>query len=276
MMELRKYRKCNECPRCGASEETTLHVLQCRSKEARKHWKKGIRRIEKWMRQSSTRTDVRIAIGAALWNFNRGENFDTYIPPTTSPELEECLNAQSRIGWLGFLEGFISPKWADIQEEHYKTQEKRRSGRRWAVELSKQLWKMVFSMFDHRNSALFTTSKIEELSGIQIVKNAIQQERSWGLGSLDPSYQPYLSLPLSSFLKMKSIDLRRWLCLIRQAREESGSVYNDEIASDNALRDWVGLDRKPQGSQHRTQGRKRKKQRKKLCFIRRGYMEQNT
>ena len=201
MMEFRRARKCNDCPRCGASEESTLHVLQCRSKDARKQWKKGIRRVEQWMRKSATRMDVRIAISAALRNFNRGENFDTYVPPTSSAGLEECLRAQSRIGWIGFLEGCLSPKWADLQEEHFQALDKRRSGRRWAVELSKQLWKLVFSMWDHRNSTLFMTSKIEELSGIQIVKNAIQQERLWGLGSLDPSFQPYLSLPLSSFFK---------------------------------------------------------------------------
>ena len=50
MMEFRKSRTCNECPRCGATEETTLHVLRCRSKGARKQWKKGIRQIEVWMK----------------------------------------------------------------------------------------------------------------------------------------------------------------------------------------------------------------------------------
>ena len=34
MMELRQARQNNECPRCGHAEETTLHVLRCRSKGA--------------------------------------------------------------------------------------------------------------------------------------------------------------------------------------------------------------------------------------------------
>ena len=85
---------------------------------------------------------------------------------------------------------------------------------------------------------------------------------------MDPAYRPYFSLPLNSFSKMKSIDLRRWLCLIRQAREDSGKIYNDEMASDPALCEWVGLDRKPKGSQHRQQGR-----RTRLRFNRTGYLE---
>lgn len=232
---------------------------------------KGIRQVEQWMKRSHTQADIQKAIGAVLWNFNKRDNFDTYVPPTTSPGLKICLQAQSRIGWVGFLEGFLSPKWSEQQELYFQEIDKRRSGRRWAVELSKQLWKLVYSMWEHRNTTLFTTSKIDNLSGISIVKRAIQQERSWGLGALDPIYQPYLSLPLSSFLKMQSIDLRRWLCLIRQARESTGAIYNDELSSDPALREWVGLDRKPQGSQHRTRGKR--KQRKKLRFVRTGYLD---
>ena len=97
-------------------------------------------------------------------------------------------------------------------------------------------------MWEHQNETLFTTSKIDKLSGIQIVKRAIQQERIWGVENLGPAYRPYLSLPLTSFSKMKSIDLRRWLCLIWQARKDSGKIYNDEMASDPALFEWVGLD----------------------------------
>ena len=220
------------------------------------------------MRQNSTQMEIRIAIGSALWNFNKGNDYDTYVPATLLPNLERCLMAQSRIGWTGFLEGFLSSLWAEQQDQYFRTLDNRRSGHRWAVELSKQLWKLVFSMWEHRNESLFTTTKIDKLSGIQLVKRAIQQERSWGVQNLDPAYRPYFSLPLNSFSKMKSIDLRRWLCLIWQAREDSGKIYNDEMASDSALREWVGLDRTPQGSQHRQQGRCTK-----LRFSWTGYLE---
>ena len=223
------------------------------------------------MRQHQTRMDIRLAIGASLRNFNKGKDYDTFNPPLLSQDLGPCLKAQQNIGWVGFLEGFFSPMWAAQQEQYFRSKDQRRSGHRWAVGLSKQLWKLVFSMWEHRNEVLFTTTKVDDLSGIRIVKRAILRERTLGLGSLDPSYKPYLSLPLSSFSKMKSIDLRRWLCLIRQAREESGMIYNDEITSDTALREWVGLDRKPQESQHRQQGTR--KQCKKLSFIRTGYLD---
>ena len=126
-------------------------------------------------------------------------------------------------------------------------------------------------MWEHRNEILFTTTKVDELSGLNTVKRAILRERSMGLGNLDQSYKPYLSIPLSSFSKMKSIDLRRWLCLIRQAHEDAGMIYNDEITTDIALRGWVGLDRRPQESQHCQQGKR--KHRKQLSFVQTGYLE---
>ena len=58
MMNLQKARVCNKCPQCGAANENTLYVLRCRTKSARKQWKKGVRRIEQWMRQNRTRTDI--------------------------------------------------------------------------------------------------------------------------------------------------------------------------------------------------------------------------
>ena len=274
MMNFRKSRVTNSCPRCGELDENTLHVLRCQSKPSRKTWKKGVRRLEQWMRQNRTRNDIRLSISAALRNFNRYEDFDTFVPPTFSAGVASCLEAQSKIGWIGFLEGFLSPQWSIEQEQYFRSIDQRRSGKRWAVGLSKQLWKLVFSMWEHRNEALFATTKIDDLSGIQMVKRAIIRERNIGLGTLDQSYKPYLSLPLSSFSKMKSIDLRRWLCLIRQAREESGVIYNDEITTDTALREWVGLNRRPRESQHREQGRRQqRKQRKKLRFIRTGYLD---
>ena len=130
------------------------------------------------MRQSSTQTNIQIAIRTFLWNFNKGNNFDTYIPSTLSPKLELCLLTQSHIGWTGFLEGFLSPLWAEQQEQYFRSLDNWRSGCRWAVELSKQLWKLVFSMWEHQNDTLCTTSKIDNLSSLQIVKKAIQQEPS--------------------------------------------------------------------------------------------------
>ena len=273
MMGLRSARDTDECPCCGIPGETTTHVLRCRALKCRKQWRRGLRTVTKWMTTAKTDPEIQSAIYYTLRRYNRDGNFDSYVVPSLpNGVIKECVIAQSRIGWTGFLEGLISPNWAVVQEQYFQRIGSRRSGTRWAIALSKKLWQLIFSMWDHRNSILFAKGKIDELSGIAKVRTAIIQERQIGLGQLDLSFQPYLKIPQSSFTKMKAIDLRRWLSLIRQAREETGYIYTDEISTSPALRDWVGLSKSPQ-SRHQNTAPHKKKQREQLRFIRTGYLD---
>ena len=269
MMELREARDNNECPRCGCSTETTLHVLRCPARSSRRHWNQRLRLLEKWMRKSRTAPEIQEAIYTVLKNFPQlGEGSRV---STDTPAIRKCVVAQRKIGWTGFLEGFLSPYWATIQERHFRLLGFRRSGLKWAIGLSTQLWLFVFSMWDHRNSILFQQGKVDELSGIQKVKKAIIRERALGRGSLDSSFESFLSLPQSSFNQMKPIDLRRWLALIRNAREQAGHDYADEFSTSKALRSWIGLPDSPPDPIE-PPSRKRKRSRT-MRFIRTGYHE---
>ena len=272
-MGLRSARDTNECPCCGTPGETTIHVLRCRAIKCRKQWRRGIKTVMKWMTKSKTDPDLQAALYTTLRRFNQDNSYDSYVDPSLPDgEIKECIIAQSHIGWTGLLEGLLSPKWALVQQRHFLRIGSRRSGTRWAIGLSKTLWQLVFTMWDHRNSILFAKGKIDELSGIAKVRTAISQERQIGLGQLDPSFHPYLQIQQSSFTKMKAIDLRRWLSLIRQACEETGYIYTDDISTSTALCDWIGLSKSPQ-SRHQHTAPHKKKQREKLRFIRTGYLD---
>ena len=273
MMAFRKARDCNDCPRCGNPHEDTLHVLRCAHINSRKTWRKGVKELCKWMRNRKTDPSLISALGKTLRQFNKPGQFDVYIPKGLRPELKRCFRSQARIGWTGFLEGLLSKEWAAYQERYYKRKHSRRSGTRWAVELSKNLWKLVFTMWDHRNNTLFSQGKIDTLSGIHKVKQAISREREIGIGTLDLSYTPYFSLPTSSFTKMKAINLRRWLSLIRQAREAQGHIYTDEFGTSAALREWIGLTVRPEHLQHHQRRQVQRQQQKELYSIRTGYRD---
>ena len=246
MMGLRSARKETSCPCCGFKTKTTIHVLRCQSLSARRNWRKGLKELNHWMTKTHTEPELQAAIYFVLRQFNKDGEYDTYVDSRIlTGELRNCVLAQSKIGWTGFLEGLLSPLWAKLQQAHFHQIGSRRTGIRWATGLSKELWKLVFSMWNHRNSVLFAKGKVDELSGISAVREAIMLEQQLGLGQLDPAFSPYLKLPASSFSKMKSIDLCRWLSLIRQAREETGYQYADELVTSNALQEWVGLSKSP-------------------------------
>ena len=133
---------------------------------------------------------------------------------------------------------------------------------------------MVFAMWDHRNSILFAKTTAEELSGLDKLKKAVIREKALGMGEMDESLRPYLTLPQSSISRMKPIDLQRWFFLIRQAREATGYEYDDEFATSKALRNWVGLPDPTTSPQHHgSRSHKRRKRHKKLCFTRSGYYD---
>ena len=273
MMEFRNARDCNNCPRCGHSHENTLHVLRCRDKDSRRQWRRGIKKIKKWLIQSQADENLTDGLIQTLKQFNKTGNFDSFIPSNLPSHLKSCFESQAKIGWTGFLEGMLSSKWATVQDRAFKNRGSKKSGRKWAVELSKQLWRLVFSMWDHRNNVLFATSKLDELSGIAKVKQAIAEERARGLGTLDPSFRPYFALTTESFSKMKSINLRRWLSLIRQAREDQGTEYADEFSTSFALRDWIGLAVLPTHLRNHQQRQARRRQEGQLRRLRTGYRE---
>ena len=273
MMAFRKARDSTCCPRCKAPHENTLHVLRCRHKSSRKQWRRGIREIEQWMESSKTEPTLSKALVSTLRQFNKPGNFDSFVPHNLPRALRSCFQSQAEIGWTGFLEGLLSLNWAVYQGTHFERISSRRSGQRWAVELSKKIWKLVFSMWDHRNNALFSEGTIDTMSGIDKVRAAIARERQIGLGNLDLSFAPYFTLPTSSFTKMKPINLRRWFSLIRKAREAQGHEYQDEFTSSAALRDWIGLTVLPEHLFNQQQQMDQHRQQAQLRRIRTGYRD---
>jgi len=223
------------------------------------------------MEGKHTHQGIQTNLRTVLRNYIKHEDFEAFIPPGLSEDIQTCFKAQAAIGWTGFLEGLLSVKWADIQDAFYKSIGSRRSGRRWATDLSKQLWKMIFTMWDHRNAVLFESGKIEEMSGIEKVKRAVARERRIGIGNLDRGFIPYFQILTQSFQKMKSIGLRRWFSMIRQAREDRGFVYTDEFVTSFPLRDWVGLSVLPQHLVQHQQQEQQRRQRVLLRQIRTGY-----
>ena len=273
MMLFCSNRYTSECPCCGHHEETTIHVLRCPAASCRVKWNEELNQIDKWMRDNHTAPQLQDAIYGALRGFYL-EEFNTYRPPGLVGPVRECVESQIAIGWVGFVEGLFTPRWAGIQNDYFKSLGYRRTGQRWAINLSKKIWSMVFKMWDHRNSILFSKNKVDELSGLDKLKQAIIREKGLGMGNMHPSISPYLNLPQSSLSRMKPIELQRWFFLIRQAREETGYEYDDEFATSKSLRNWVGLSEPPSSpSGTIPRNKKRKKRHNKLCFTRSGYYE---
>ena len=193
------------------------------------------------MRAQDTDPEIQTAIVEILRSFQKREDYDSYVPKGYNPSLQRCLNAQSHIGITNMLEGMLTYDWADEQQKYYTSIRSRKTGHRWAVGLSTRLWEIVYTMWEHRNHILHKEKELESLSGMEIVTAAIKTELQRGLLTLDPLYYSYFKIKTTDIAKMKSVEARNWLVLIRRAREAKGFKYNDKIAESKALQKWIGL-----------------------------------
>ena len=239
VMYRRSERNDDRCPCCKKTPETRIHLLRCRS--SKKTWKAARKKLKKWMRKQETDPEIQTAIVEILRSFQKREDFDSYVPKGYNASLQRCLNAQSHIGITNMMEGMITSDWAEEQQKYYTSSRSRKTGHRWAVGLSAQLWNIIYAMWEHRNHVLHQEKEIESLSGMDIVQAAIKVELQRGLSTLDPLYYSYFNINTQNIANMTTVEARNWLVLIRRAREAKGFIYQDRIAESKALQKWIGL-----------------------------------
>ena len=239
-MKRRHHRLHSLCPLCLASEESLLHLLQCPSPTSNSAWEEGLTNLSQWMMREHTCPQLRRAILRILRLCKEHGWRGRWLLYDVSPPVERCMVDQVSIGWEQFLTGFFSKHWAALQQKYYSAKFPRKSGQRWAVRLSHQLWRLLFSLWENRNTILHET-QIDRLSGESSLRWAIGQEYSKGVTRLPPIYHHYLQIPIRTTLKGPISALKQWLVLIRRARTQAGELYTDRIESSQALRRWIGL-----------------------------------
>ena len=255
VMEYRKARKDNCCPRCFEEVEDALHVLQCPDRNAAETWDSLVEELQEWMRQRNTNPEIRSGISQVLWKYrNMDENeFHTFLPTSLSPAIRECFQQQAKIGWNQFLFGMVTTRWASEQDQYYRRIGTRQHGRRWAIQFSKQVWKIVFGMWDHRNKVLFSGVEVM-LSGEELLRYAIQQELAYGIGRLSPLYSQYFRTSTKQLFNKSIQYQKKWLSVIRRGRMAAGATYHDELADSLEAQVWIGLITQDEANQIRRDG----------------------
>ena len=148
MMRLRRSWAHSNCPRCAATNEKPAHVLSCPSLGARATWHEGLDALDVWMTKVDTDPDLQSALMSRLraWPRPPMEAFET--PPSS---IRQALYDQDKLGWYNFLLGRISLQFSSAQDEHYQAIDSQRTGQSWTTQLITELYKITWSMWEHRN-----------------------------------------------------------------------------------------------------------------------------
>ena len=240
VMEYRKSRKTNCCPRCHEEVEDPLHVICCPDNRASEEWDKLIENLQEWMRQTDTDPEIRYGLSQVLRTFREAEDKQMIVPHGISPEITNCFRQQATIGCTQFLNGLLTTEWAKAQDQYYKRKGSRRHGRRWAINLLKQLWRLVFGMWDHRNTILFSGEE-DIMNGEDLLRFTIQRELEYGIGRLSPIYAQYFQTMTRKLLKKSIQYQKQWLAVIRKGRIAAGATYHDDLLESTEAQLWIGI-----------------------------------
>ena len=93
VMDQRKQKKHSNCPMCHETDETTRHILQCKSNAMQKLHVELLTELKKWMTKVQTRPEILqfICEGLQSW-FKKGEyDIDHNMEPHIKMPVEHKL-----------------------------------------------------------------------------------------------------------------------------------------------------------------------------------------
>jgi hypothetical protein len=241
-MELRrKHQDHSDCPRCGETNETTIHLLRCRDERALEQWDLSMEQLKKGMNATETSPKIFTAV------VNRLTAWHNNVQPAPidfvgHPNLLAAILEQDDIGWHPFLLGMISQKFAAVQATYYLRTGKKKTGLRWLVALIKKLWDISWDMWQQRNDInhnTMTPRKIQELAGLHLEVNAQFERGTAGLPLSEHHWlqdqELILSLPMDRLkLWMQSITLARDV-IVQTDRARRAALLREQ----QLFRNWL-------------------------------------
>ena len=235
-------RQHGECPFCNNGIETTSHLLHCQDEEATELWDKEFQQYLHTLKQIGTSIMLRNIIITELscWRDNKP------FPTTTSLpfELQALIRVQRHIGWKNFLEGVLAQEWAQQQFKLKNQRYSYKKSRVWIKNVIKANWKLLRSLWQHRNEKLHNTQTILDREGHKELIQAVTKEWKIGLGKLPIRDFAYLFQIKWKKLKTSSTDyLKAWFAKVRLGRElyQDPALLEDEFSEKGPLRQWGGL-----------------------------------
>merc|ERR1712127_587184 len=84
-------------------------------------------------------------------------------------DLAPIIRSQLAMGMKAFLDGFIIKGWAEYQETHIRSSNKRGSGIGWMASLLAQLWKMIHDLWIKQQDLLHSEEIVNASPTLQLV-----------------------------------------------------------------------------------------------------------
>ena len=199
------------CPLCGLFEDAR-HVGKCPSPTARQEWNFRIGEFRGWLDDQETHPDISATLVQLLNTWSTGQIFPFRVPISVI----QAARAQRRIGMTALAEGLLATHWAKLQHQHYVQIRSRRTGNRWAALVTKQIWLLVFHLWEHRNNRLHSDTCLDVDEESRKFDEAILREYKRGSEDLPIEAQFLFGQPVDQRLTASLADRQRWMALVQE------------------------------------------------------------
>jgi hypothetical protein len=224
-MKLWKFWEKDNCPCCDKEDETTTHFPFCDSPHMQEAYTKQLDSFITWMKETDTDPAIAIYFTTVLQ--------DKAFPPTLDemePHIDQAAQHQQSIGWDNLLFGRIATSWMELQRDHFKTTNSRRSPERWAADMAYRLLQLSHGLWMARNGYLHERDEQGLLlKEGQTLHDGITERYLRGKGALLPAdYHLLDDFNLERLLKKPPSDKYTWLAAITQAHRIARSTRRSE------------------------------------------------
>ena len=234
----RKHQHHARCPRCDIEVEDTTHVITCKATSAYSHWVDATNCLHDWMINEGTNPQLADVIISRLGAWRAK---DPLQPVTRPVALMPAMAEQDEIGWENFILGRISTKWVHFQQVHYQNCHSCKMGSAWAAKLIRQLWLVVWKMWQHRNNINTSTLTAQQKRDRAHLLGRVNQEFAKGKSTLLKEDQ-HLLKHKEEVKKYPNVDLEDWLTQVKNARAANARMVAKESralqASQRLMQAW--------------------------------------
>jgi hypothetical protein len=188
------------------------------------------------MMETDTDPDIQECIFKALHQ-RRPQCFEEYA----EDHILEAARDQDHIGCGEFVEGKISRKWRKAQDRYYRSIDSRRTSRRWAEGLVKQMLTMTHRQWTYRNSVVHERDAQGRMieDGIAM-EQAIEREFTLGRQGLHQDDWHYIDRGRADVNRLRAPLKQSWLQGLQIARDaEARDERNEMVGMRNGMRHWL-------------------------------------
>jgi hypothetical protein len=238
-LKLWKYTDTAKCPRCNELE-TTEHVYRCTGYATSSPWNQSIDTLKESLSKTDTDPDLATTLIDILQRWHNKQPISLTSYPTA---LHQLVRQQHKLGWKNLLEGLPVKAWRQHQNKYYKTNNIRKSSRRWLRGLLQQLHYLAWKQWDHRNDIKHRVDKPAHRAAVRMLNHEITREFLKGTTNLLPGDRHLMQRNRLSLL-MKPLDTKKsWYANVIEARRRCENA--DAISKEaSALYQWMTT-RKP-------------------------------